>query len=168
MSISQFISFPWIFTSIICFIIYTLSFFKYPIKYSWVFKVSSIVALGFFSIDHIHHKFIEFIYISIFFSAIGDFWLGFDAKKFFLHGLISFLLAHVCSIIFFFSYFSKFQFQDSVNKVIILILFLFSIIFYKILSSGLNKLKIPVIIYIITLILLNISAILSNFSKIEI
>nr|BFD32034.1 hypothetical protein GTC16762_16520 [Pigmentibacter ruber] len=53
------------------------------------------------------------------------------------------------------------------NKIIISLLFLFSIIFYKILSNYLGKLKISVIIYIIGLLSLNISAILSKFSCYE-
>lgn len=167
MNYEHFISSPWIFTSFICFFIYLLSFFKFQIKYSWLFKVCSIVFLGIYSIYHIHSKYIELVYISIFLSALGDFWLGINEKNFFLHGLISFLFAHVCSSIFFFCYYSNNQFFMLTNKIIISLLFLFSIIFYKILSNYLGKLKISVIIYIIGLLSLNISAILSKFSCYE-
>ena len=85
-----------------------------------------------------YHKVIT---LGLFFSWFGDVFLLFPEKKF-IHGLISFLLAHICYII----AFSVGIEVKSFLYIIPLIIYGTTMFFY--LKKDLGELKIPVIVYI--------------------
>lgn len=81
------------------------------------------------------------ILVGLIFSTAGDVFLIND-KKFFVYGLISFLLAHLCFIA---------AFWTTPNLLSIVLYLIYVAFFLAILWKRLNKLKIPVIIYSIIL-----------------
>lgn len=89
-----------------------------------------------------------FISIALITSLVGDIFLVTDGTKFFLHGLLSFLLTHIF-------YITAFLVLDSsigiisVQIIVALIVFcLLAVIFYCFFHNKLGKMKIPVLIYI--------------------
>ena len=81
------------------------------------------------------------ILVGLIFSTVGDVFLIND-KKFFVHGLISFLLGHLCFIAAFYS---------SPNLPSVLCYLIYVAVFLTVLWKHLDKLKVPVIVYAITL-----------------
>lgn len=81
------------------------------------------------------------ILVGLILSTVGDVFLIND-KKFFVHGLISFLLGHLCYITAFYS---------SPNFSPVIFYLIYVAFFLTILWKHLEKLKIPVIIYAVTL-----------------
>ncbi len=78
-------------------------------------------------------------------STVGDVFLIND-KKFFVHGLISFLLGHLCFIAAFYS---------SPNFPSVIFYLIYIAFFLTVLWKHLDKLKIPVIVYAVTLALMS-------------
>jgi uncharacterized membrane protein YhhN len=89
---------------------------------------------------------------SLVFSLIGDIFL--INKKYFLHGLSSFLLAHIGFTI---GFASLFGFNWFIIPLIILILA--GGIYYNYLRKDLHKYSIPVAVYIIVIIIMNWQAV---------
>ncbi len=85
------------------------------------------------------------ILVGLIFSTVGDVFLIND-KKFFVHGLISFLLGHLCFIAAFYS-------PPNFSSVIFYLIY--TAFFLNILWKNLEKLKIPVIVYAVTLALMS-------------
>lgn len=158
--------FSWIILSLICASLYFITTFKIKLKYNWFYKSLSIISLGIFCFNKIDIKQIEFIYLSIFLASFGDFWLGYNDKKYFLHGLTAFLFAHILSSIFFILHFKNENLSNNKIISIIIILFLFSLLLFKYIAKYLKNYKIPVILYIIILLIMAYSAILSQFNTI--
>jgi uncharacterized membrane protein YhhN len=85
------------------------------------------------------------ILIGLFFSLAGDMFLIWD-KKLFLPGLIAFLLAHVCYT---FAFYETPRLPNSIYSAIpFLIVF---VIFVSILWRRLGPMKVPVIVYALTI-----------------
>ncbi len=85
------------------------------------------------------------ILLGLIFSVIGDVLLIKD-KKFFLQGLISFLLGHICFIV---------AFWTTPNLLSVIFYLAYIVLFLKLLWKDLGKLKIPVIIYAAALALMS-------------
>ena len=99
-----------------------------------------------------------FVSIALVTSLAGDIFLVIDGTKFFLHGLLSFLLTHIFYITAFLVYNSSIGII-SVQVIVVLIVFsLLAVTFYCIFYKKLGKMKIPVLIYI------TIMAIMSSLS----
>ncbi len=100
-------NYSWIILSAICSVVYFSSTLQIKIKYSWLYKCLSIVFLGLFCFYNINIKQIELIYFSIILAALGDFFLAYNAAKYFLQGLAAFLCAHLLSALFFMRHFDQ-------------------------------------------------------------
>jgi len=85
------------------------------------------------------------ILLGLIFSVIGDVFLIKD-KKFFLQGLISFLLGHICFIV---------AFWTTPNLLSVVFYLAYIIFFLKLLWKDLGTFKIPVIIYAAALALMS-------------
>ncbi len=85
------------------------------------------------------------ILAGLIFSTVGDVFLIND-KKFFVYGLICFLLGHLCFIAAFYS---------SPNFPSVIFYLIYVAFFLTILWKNLDKLKIPVIVYAVTLALMS-------------
>lgn len=84
----------------------------------------------------------------------GDIFLLFPEKKF-IHGLVSFLVAHILYILALSKYISE------INNILIttLIFSVYGLMIFNYLKSNLGKYKIPVIIYISIIILMGVFSI---------
>jgi uncharacterized membrane protein YhhN len=85
------------------------------------------------------------ILIGLVFSAIGDVLL-IDEKRFFVYGLLSFLIAHICFIA---------AFWSDPNFLVVGLYLLYVLFFLRILWKHLGDLKIPVIVYSLILALMS-------------
>ncbi|MDG1334159.1 MAG: lysoplasmalogenase [Crocinitomicaceae bacterium] len=92
------------------------------------------------------------VILGLTFSLIGDVFLL--KKKWFVHGLLSFLLAH---LVFIFAFSSLFGFQD--NLILLAILLIAGFIYFRFLLPHLKSFAIPVAIYFLAIIAMDWQAI---------
>lgn len=91
---------------------------------------------------------------AIFFSWIGDIMLMFDSRYpvLFIVGLLFFLIVHICYIVFFIQIYQKVKLHRGKGKLISIIVTLAYVLFILyLLWPGLGDLKIPVMIYAVTI-----------------
>lgn len=153
-------------SSVISSIVY-LFFLKYHnLNYKWVPKGLSTALLCIYC----YFNCIELIALSIcaavFFSCIGDIFLALKNEKYFMYGLISFLIAHILFSKAFYSNFNTQALIQGEHIFIFISLIIYSIFILKILSPKLGKFKIPVYIYICALIIMGFGSIYSIYSNI--
>ncbi|UCE04406.1 MAG: lysoplasmalogenase [bacterium] len=118
-----------------------------------------VAALSIFVPDKYNLSYTLAIILGLLFSFSGDVVLMFKSKRAFMIGLILFLIAHVVySIVF--TVYSGFVKRDLISAVVLILL---AIIIYFYLYPGLEKMKIPVFVYIIVISLMMNRAI-STFS----
>lgn len=96
-------------------------------------------------------------------STAGDVFL-IKQQRFFVHGLISFLLGHLCYIAAFWAMTIQ---PDALNRLAFaaVIYLIYLGIFLKILWSRLSSLKIPVVVYSVVLVTMSALALHSYFSN---
>ncbi len=87
-----------------------------------------------------------FLLGSILFSALGDCFLIFNGKLFFLFGLGSFLMAHVFYCLIMVNYFQNYSFFGK-NKGYVVFLLVYLLVFMTFLSPYLGNLFFPVLLY---------------------
>ena len=96
-----------------------------------------------------------FVTIALITSLAGDIFLVTDGTKFFLHGLLSFLLTHIFYITAFLVFTSSIEII-SIQVIVALIVFcLLTVIFFLIFYKKLGKMKIPVLIYITIMVIMS-------------
>ena len=81
------------------------------------------------------------ILVGLIFSTVGDIFL-IDQKRFFVHGLLSFLLGHFCYIA---------ALWTTPNLLIGISYLIYIAFFLAVLWKGLGKLKVPVVVYAVAL-----------------
>ncbi len=111
--------------------------------------IISIAVLIFYKTDNTYSS---IMIVALLFSLIGDIFLITD--KYFLPGLASFLIAHICFIIGFTSLYG-FNF----NLIPILPLLLIGSVYYNYLRKDLKNYSIPVMVYITVILIMNWQAI---------
>ena len=142
----------WIIAIAIAFIMHLMNlrfkFFKAVITKSLI--MIFIIGLSVWAnVDKMFPLYGIFISTALIISLAGDIFLVIDGEKFFLHGLISFLLTHIFYITAFLVFNSSIGII-SVQTIVALIVFcLLVVVFYCIFYKKLGKMKIPVLIYII-------------------
>jgi len=122
-------------------------------KQVYIFKPFSttlviiVAALSIFVPEQYHLNYTLAIMLGLLFSFGGDVALMFQSKRAFMIGLILFLIAHIVySIVF--TVYSGFVKGDLISALILLFL---AIVIYCYLYSGLGKMKIPVLVYILVI-----------------
>jgi uncharacterized membrane protein YhhN len=133
----------------VCAILLIRAEFSENQKKIYIFKPLSttlviIIALLSFLTDQCNTKYTWAIIVGLLLSFGGDIALMFKSRKAFMLGLVSFLLAHIAYAVTF-SYFNGFWSGDYISGVIIILI---SIGVYVYLYSGLESMKIPVLVYI--------------------
>ncbi len=122
-------------------------------KQIYIFKPLStilviiVAALSIFVPDMYNLSYTLAIILGLLFSLGGDVALMFKSKRAFMIGLVLFLIAHfVYSIVF--AVHSGFVKGDLISSVVLVLL---AVIIYFYLHSGLGKMKIPVLIYVLVI-----------------
>ncbi len=114
-------------------------------------------------------KAVSFAISGLLLSLLGDVLLIFQEQHalFFIGGLISFLLAHVCYIFYYLRSSDAIAVKKLKNKaVFILIMVIYGIVFCFLLYNNLGALKVPVFLYTTVLIGMNIFA-LNRYGKVN-
>lgn len=150
-----------IFTSI-----YLTSIFFQPYPLSWILKLLPIMVLLHFSWERIsetkepsHKLFI----IGLFFSAFGDFFLGYDHVNWFVFGLGSFLVAHIFYILSLRPFLEK---VAAIKRLPIVTLYcLYGVSMFSLIYGGLGELFIPVFVYMTVLLVMGVTTLLSQKSN---
>ena len=105
-----------------------------------------IPCLAFFLYNLKNRRVKLFLLGSILFSALGDCFLIFNGKLFFLLGLGSFLMAHVLYCLIMVNYFQNYSFFGK-NKGYVVFLLVYLLVFMTFLSPYLGDLFFPVLLY---------------------
>ena len=104
-----------------------------------------VALLSFFIGGEWHFNYSVAIIVGLLLSLGGDIALMFQSKKFFMIGLVLFLVAHIAySIVF--TIYNGFFIEDYLSGVMLIVM---AIAFYLYLYSGLEKMKVPVLFYIL-------------------
>ncbi|KAB8033360.1 lysoplasmalogenase [Fluviispira multicolorata] len=140
--------------------IYLLSLNLYPFKLHWLIKGMSIIAIAIYSFFYIPNSFAFIFAVSLLFSACGDMFLAYDGQKFFIQGLISFLISHIIYAYIFFMNSGHFLNDLSVRVFLLVLMLTFFTVMLKVLSQKVGNLKIPVFIYMTALSCMVIASIL--------
>jgi len=136
----------------------------YPdyLPYSWLMKMLPLMVLIAATIKVAQLKFIKIFALGLCFSMLGDFFLDYDRINWFIFGLGSFLIAHIIYII------ALTPLSIEVIKkrggiIIAYLVYGFSI--FSIISSNLNELFIPVLIYMSILLFMALATLNSKKSN---
>ncbi len=122
-------------------------------KQEYIFKPLTISLIILVSYLGTNSTYRNTIILAMLFSLIGDIFLTLDKSKF-IYGLISFLIAHLIYIFAF-----KHQVSFGMPYYMFLPFTLYGILMYKFLEKNLGKLKIAVIVYILTILIMGLTAI---------
>ena len=161
--------FPFLFLIIVAIVLYANATEHYLLDL--IFKPLIVISLlvYLFIMNGIKRKAVVFAISGLILSSSGDVLLLFQKQNalFFMGGLISFLLAHV-AYIFYYVRSSDVIAAKKLNAklIFVLMLVLFGTVFYSILYNGLGGLKIPVFVYTVVLIGMNVSA-LNRYGKVN-
>lgn len=135
------------------------------LKFRWFVKGLSIILLSVFAYFNCNESIASFLCISLLFSSLGDMFLAYNDEKFFIQGLITFLISHLIYSFLFFSNFSYHSLSIPSHIIISFIILTHAFFMLKILIPKLNHLKFPVLIYMTALIIMGFGAIYSNYSN---
>jgi len=136
----------------------------YPdyLPYSWLMKMLPLMVLIAATIKVAQLKFIKIFALGLCFSMLGDFFLDYDRINWFIFGLGSFLIAHIIYIIAL-TPLSKEVIKKRRGIIIAYLVYGFSI--FSIISSNLNELFIPVLIYMSILLFMALATLNSKKSN---
>jgi uncharacterized membrane protein YhhN len=103
---------------------------------------------------------INFIIFALIFSFFGDLFLLWEKRKFFfILGLLSFLFAHIFYILTFLYTSNYFKGVPFYLYLFIIPYIIYGLYIFKFLGESIEKIKIPILIYIITIIFMSFSTI---------
>ncbi|GHE91962.1 hypothetical protein GCM10011501_21820 [Thalassotalea profundi] len=115
--------------------------------------------LLFIAIKHLDNTWGKLFLAGIVFSGIGDFFLDYDRVNWFIFGLASFFIAHVCYIASLKPELSKLKFKK--NMVLASGYLIGGVFTFCLFASELQELFVPVFVYMLVLLLMAISTVLS-------
>ena len=154
--------------SLLCSLIYFFTLAKRPYKCDFIFKGLSIATLAVVAVISLHNVTGILLLLSFLFATSGDISLTFTNEKFFLIGLVSFLIAHIFTSILFL-HLLFFPFNINLMQIgFILFFILFALIMWNLLKSSLGNFKIPVIFYMFFLIAMGVTGVLAKANNIYI
>jgi alkenylglycerophosphocholine/alkenylglycerophosphoethanolamine hydrolase len=141
--------------------VYLVSTFFKPYPLSWVLKLLPIIILLHFSLKRTFET--KERIVGLAFSALGDFFLGYDPVNWFVLGLGSFLVAHIFYI---FSLKPLLPMAGVIKRLPIIVLYcLYGVCMFSLIHAGLGDLFMPVFVYMAILLLMGITTLLSQKSN---
>lgn len=139
-------------------ILYCLSILAGPYPGHWLLKLVPVALLLFYKLKLSSNKNQQYFLAGLVFSLLGDFLLGFDANNWFIFGLGAFFIAHICYIL----ALKPIQFGQPVAVCVYL---LSGALIFWLLQPGLGELLLPVFAYMLILLLMAITTLLSKRSN---
>lgn len=130
----------------------------------YALKPLLMISLGvfFYSVTKANTKFFKFILLGIIFSFFGDVFLMFDEIEplFFIAGLGSFLIAHICYVIAFLRDIKNTgkPLSNGQKATSIIPFLVFSSTFFFLIKDGLGDMLVPVLAYTLVISLMGITA----------
>jgi uncharacterized membrane protein YhhN len=139
------------------------------VRWTKPFLIPLLILFFLLQVRTVQKSFTRLIVVALLFSWIGDVILMFQHLDagFFLSGLVSFLLAHVCYI-FAFRKTSVHHRQTILkeNPWLALLFVIYGIGVFLLIQNGLNEMKVPVIFYMVIILLMGLAA-LNRFRRVE-
>lgn len=129
---------------------------KLPFKGDFALKAIPALTLAVASICFIPGIHGKLLCAGFVLSAMGDISLSFEGEKFFIGGLVSFLLAHVVYIV----TFANGSEWTMGNAWLLGVLAVFGVVMVVVLTPHLGEMKIPVYVYISVILTMDVMAVL--------
>jgi len=136
--------------------------FTDPYSFSWIIKILPILLLIWITLKKVVTTSEKVFVVGLIFSAFGDFFLEYDGINWFVFGLASFLLAHVFYII---SFTPLSMIKIKARLLLIISYVAFGLVIFTLLSKSLGELFIPVLVYMMVLLFMAISTLVSSKSN---
>jgi alkenylglycerophosphocholine/alkenylglycerophosphoethanolamine hydrolase len=142
--------------------IFSFSTFFEAYPYAWVVKIVPILILIFIALQNQQTISDKLFVAGLIASLCGDFFLGYDGVNWFIFGLASFLVAHL----FYMASLAPITLALIKKRLIPMIIYvMFALSMFNIIAPGLDKLFVPVLIYMSILLLMGISTLISEKSN---
>ncbi len=141
-------------------LIYFFTFKWQPYKLHWLIKGCSIIFLAAFAFCSFPNSIALVFTLALVLCSIGDMFLAYSEEKYFIHGLISFLLSHIVYSFIFIKYTGNISEHIWEKIILFSVIFVYFSLITKVLYKKLGNLKIPVFIYMSVLMCMVMSAIL--------
>lgn len=142
--------------------IFVATHFIEPYSFSWLIKILPMMMLMWVILKNVKNKDEKTFFVGLAFSTLGDFFLDYDPINFFIFGLALFLFAHIFYII---SFTPLSMLKIKARLLIIIAYVTFGFAIFILLSNKLGELFIPVLIYMMVLLLMAISTLVSYKSN---
>jgi uncharacterized membrane protein YhhN len=126
-----------------------------PYPLSWLVKLLPLLLLIFVSFKKSESKLERYFIAGLIFSVLGDFFLDYDRVNWFVFGLGAFLAAHLC-------YIKSLMPLDKKRIVIAMLYTLYGVGVFVLISSGLEALFAPVLLYMSVLLGMAIATLVSK------
>jgi uncharacterized membrane protein YhhN len=151
--------------SVLCSLTYliTTDFRPYPGRV--IVKAASIAPFALIAFRALRNSDGMLLGISLLFSTLGDIFLGLRREDMFIYGLASFLVAHIFYVILFIKKFPRPLATTSGQKLLLLLLVVYSAAFIMWLVPGLGNFMLPVLAYVLVITAMCMTAILARFSS---
>ncbi|MFN8394526.1 MAG: lysoplasmalogenase [Bacteroidia bacterium] len=137
-------------------LLYIALLHKRPFKGDWVIKAIPALSLAVLSIFFVPGVYGKILCAGFVLSAMGDISLCFEGEKYFIGGLVSFLLAHVTYIVTFA--------MDSPWSTqlwwLLGLIGIFGVLMVMVLTPHLGPMKIPVYVYISVILTMDVMAVM--------
>ncbi len=143
---------------LICAVGFIISTQFTPFPFSWLIKIIPVCILIVYACSQFIHSISKPFIAGLACSAVGDFFLEYDSINYFIFGLGSFFIAHLCYL------FTLKPIEKKYESAIGLYLIYGALIFW-IIADGLGELFIPVLAYILVLLTMAIFTLLSKKSN---
>jgi len=124
----------------------------------WIIKLLPMLLLIVFSIKQVKSKKQLLFVGGLIFSTLGDFLLAYNGVHWFIYGLAAFLLAHL------FYLYSFLPIEDK-NRFGVALYIFYGIVMLTVLFPKLGNLEMPVLLYMIVLLSMGVSTLLSKQSN---
>lgn len=147
-------------TRLFCFtsLVFILSIFVKPYPMSWLVKLVPMVLLIAIAISQLKDKTDKVFITGLIFSAFGDFFLDYDRLNWFIFGLGSFFIAHVCYLI-------ALKPLEKKKLPFVSLYGVYGIAMFSLIAGGLGELFIPVLAYMSILLIMAIVTLVSKRSN---
>lgn len=145
---------------------FALSTFIKPYPFSWAVKLLPMLLLIGVAWQKIRNNHLagKLFILGLCFSACGDFILDYDRDQWFIFGLGSFFIAHLCYLASLKPYLKNFR---ALRFYVALFGYLiFGVVMLMLLSDGLEQLFVPVVAYMSILLLMALATVLSRKSNV--
>ena len=129
-----------------------------PYPLSWLVKLLPMAVLIFVTRQQVKTKAERLFLFGLAFSALGDFFLDYDRVNWFIFGLGSFLVAHLF-------YMLSLKPVKFIRKPVIALYILYGVAMFSLITPGLGELFLPVLVYMLVLLLMGITTLISDKSN---